>query len=481
MADISGLNSVTVDKWGTKENGNDCYWNIAKNQSGSDATTEEIANLTQQIQEYNVEYNDDVQTKEDTIYEGEEILLPLDCSIDEISSGVETATSDVSDATSKVETATSELASAEAECTSAAEYLAEVQSEYDAASADADNRPDLAGIKGKLDNAKQAAADALNAKNEAQTKLDNEKTNLEDKKTKLEELKTELEELKTEYSDKKDQYEEELAQIDTLISDCSEKIDDAEQKLEAAKQEQENAQAYDTVAEQAGFEKDENGDYQVPEDGSASIKDVVVSMVDGKLTKSIIYTDGTIVKIDENGNTTTDKSACKNTDKSEPTEDEIRQYVANNNGGVDKNDDNSKYDVNNDGRIDNFDIAYKHGNKENSNDTKAADSTPDEAVPNNQNKENVNNKPKEDDNNSNGEQEDPQIIKDIDRITNYEQGDENQLTDMQNFAEQYDSKEEAKAEVDEAFENAQGGKINGHTKEEYYNVIDQAYSQVQQQ
>ena len=307
---ISALNSIKVDAWGTGEK-NDCYWNIAANQLGEGASTQEINALCQELQKYNQEKNTAIQKQGDMLNAGDQVFIPLEYAMDEIETNVSAKQEEVTTAQGELETAQGELSTASGEVNSALSAYNSAMAAYQGAAEDADNKDDL---KSAMDDAKQAYLDAVQKQEEAQAKVEEKQQEIETKKGELEQYKTELSELKEEYAEEQEEYETELNKLDEQIASLDTSIQETETSLEQAKAEQQAAASQQEDAKNLGVTKDGEGNYTLddsnltPEQLEAAAinsenmmtakeyagKEVTEEkIIDGGRTKSVTYADGT--------------------------------------------------------------------------------------------------------------------------------------------------------------------------------------------
>ena len=306
---ISALNSIKVDARGTGER-NDCYWNIAANQLGEGASTQEINALCQELQKYNQEKNTAIQKQGDMLNAGDQVFIPLEYAMDEIETNVSAKQEEVTTAQGELETAQGELSTASGEVNSTLSAYHSAMEEYQNASEDADKN----SLKSAMDDAKQAYLDAVQKQEEAQAKVEEKQQEIETKKGELEQYKTELSELKEEYAEEQEEYETELNKLDEQIASLDTSIQETETSLEQAKAEQQAAASQQEDAKNLGVTKDDEGNYTLddsnltPEQLEAAAinsenmmtakeyagKEVTEEkIIDGGRTKSVTYADGT--------------------------------------------------------------------------------------------------------------------------------------------------------------------------------------------
>ncbi len=281
MGDNFSLNSVKVDAWGSVQNGNDCWWNIAKNQAGQGASASEINKIMNELIEYNAQKQEKNVTKNTALHTGEQIFIPLEYAMDEIKTGVETKVSEVTTASEAVTTAQTSLGEANKAVSSALSSYESAMSSLESIGEDGDK----SSAQAAANEAKQAYLDALAAQQAAQEAFTQAQTDLETKKGELESLKTELSELQTEYAEEKDEYKEQLAELDAQIAAIDQNITNTQGELDAAKEAAEatTAQQQQDAATELGVVKGDDGKLSL-EDKSSDELDKAETTSEGKVS-----------------------------------------------------------------------------------------------------------------------------------------------------------------------------------------------------
>lgn len=124
MADHASIASVKVESWVDKVDNNGSYWQVAAQQlyqtkGAENVTNQEIAQLTAQLQELN---------NNKALYDGDQMLIPYEYAVEEMTAANETAQNNLTDAQGKVSEAQGNLSEASANVSTALSALSAAQS-----------------------------------------------------------------------------------------------------------------------------------------------------------------------------------------------------------------------------------------------------------------------------------------------------------------------------------------------------------------
>lgn len=264
MSDDFLLNSIKVDKWNSVQNGNDCWWNIAKNQAGEGASATEINKIMEELQAYNAEKNSSVVRKNDVLHTGEQIFIPLEYAMDEIKTGVEAKVGEVTTAQTNFTTANDSLISANSEVATTLKNYETAKAAYDNIDS-ADNKTD---VENEFQEAKRLYLAALEAQAKAQKDYEAEQSILVQKQAELTSMKEELQSLQEEYADEKSEYEAELAELEAQIATIDEEIGAATTAMTDAEASMTTATADQEKAAELGAKQNEDGTFTIDEDAA---------------------------------------------------------------------------------------------------------------------------------------------------------------------------------------------------------------------
>jgi len=286
---MSDFGEVKVVGWGTQPTGqnNDCYWNIAANLKGEDATNAEIAELSQQLQGY--EKNKAELNAGDTVY------IPLEQAVTLATEGADAAQSSYESANTAATTASTNQASMLA----AYEYaLSNATKEEDVL--DSNNKP--TGEKKQVPD-----QDAINAAYDAwKAAYDEEQAaqkDLEDAQNKLDAAQQELTEAKQALVDEGEATQKELDEIDEQISQIKEQIEQAKEEQAVIDQ---NQSAGKNLSDAGKAPDCSNGrNLQDAKDmanialgaTSTGVKDTQIETRGKDTYKTVTYADGTVKEV----------------------------------------------------------------------------------------------------------------------------------------------------------------------------------------
>ena len=249
------MGQITTTNWGqVNEEGErfDCYWNIAKEQAGIDATDEEIAQICQELMELNAPLKAD-GTYDDTIYANQEILLPLEQTIEE-------AKETIAQETEKLNTAYNNLVSANSELAGLIQEVETAQTALNNASNETDRQSAYEQYQNALQN--------LSAKQKEIETLEQEVETAKQTCLQLKEGLTQLEEkyeAKVKESEELKKFNEQITQLDESIKTTEENIAKTKETYKADKNKANDIIGYAAVD---GYIKIGEDSAQTDENGS---------------------------------------------------------------------------------------------------------------------------------------------------------------------------------------------------------------------
>lgn len=238
----TNLGKVNTDKWKSKENANDCYWNIAKNQLGEGADNAEIQKAVNEMLELNASKNAATGQYNTVVYENQEILLNLQATIEQSGKEIETAYNELSSRQTEFSSLTSELKSANAT------YLTYLN-QYQEVQKTGDEEATVTAYNSYI----QALNNILVLKQEvekAQEEIKAAQENIEQLNEALKELQEEYEQKENVNKDLKKEFDEQIKKFEEDISKKEEEINSLKQ---SAKEETQLTQTYQDDAIKSGM------------------------------------------------------------------------------------------------------------------------------------------------------------------------------------------------------------------------------------
>ena len=312
---FSAQGTITADAWGTGKR-NDCYWNIAKNQLGEGASTEEIKALTEELIALNNEKAGKAGQRDIMIKDEQAVFLPLEYAMDEIKENVTNAqtaytetTAKVSEMQGKFTEATTAVNSSLTGLNTATGEMQAAQAALEGASEGDDNyaslQSALSDAEAKFQEALTAYQDAIAAQQEAQNELNTATEELETLAQNLQEFQQELQETMDEYNEEKEEYGEELNQLQQEVDNLTQQTQNVETELQNAKTAQENAQT-DIVKTQETvntvFTTNEEGEMELNPDALKTAAENITAIPEGEVPGA---NQGNLPEVGE-GDTVTD-------------------------------------------------------------------------------------------------------------------------------------------------------------------------------
>ena len=245
----TNIGRAKIDAWKSKDDANDCYWNLAKNQLGEGASNAEIYEVMNELVELNASKDEKTGEYNTIVYENQEVLLDLQSTINQ-------SNKEIDEALGEYETIQSNFSSLTSKLQEANKVYLEALNSYNAAVKSADEE----SIKTVYSAYIQALDNLLSLKEE----VENAQKDLDSSKENVEELKNALNELKEEYEQKESLNKELKSQFDKQIKDFEDKISAKQKEIETIKEtaqkEIETAQKnQDAAVSSAMVNQDEEG------------------------------------------------------------------------------------------------------------------------------------------------------------------------------------------------------------------------------
>lgn len=245
----TNIGRAKIDAWKSKDDANDCYWNLAKNQLGEGASNAEIYEVMNELVELNASKDEKTGEYNTIVYENQEVLLDLQSTINQ-------SNEEIDEALGEYETIQSNFSSLTSKLQEANKVYLETLNSYNAAVKSADEE----SIKTVYSAYIQALDNLLSLKEEVK----NAQKDLDSSKENVEELKNALNELKEEYEQKESLNKELKSEFDKQIKDFEDKISAKQKEIETIKEtaqkEIETAQKnQDAAVSSAMVNQDEEG------------------------------------------------------------------------------------------------------------------------------------------------------------------------------------------------------------------------------
>lgn len=245
----TNIGRAKIDAWKSKDDANDCYWNLAKNQLGEGASNAEIYEVMNELVELNASKDEKTGEYNTIVYENQEVLLDLQSTINQ-------SNKEIDEALGEYETIQSNFSSLTSKLQEANKVYLEALNSYNAAVKSADEE----SIKTVYSAYIQALDNLLSLKEE----VENAQKDLDSSKENVEELKNALNELKEEYEQKESLNKELKSEFDKQIKDFEDKISAKQKEIETIKEtaqkEIETAQKnQDAAVSSAMVNQDEEG------------------------------------------------------------------------------------------------------------------------------------------------------------------------------------------------------------------------------
>ena len=245
----TNIGRAKIDAWKSKDDANDCYWNLAKNQLGEGASNAEIYEVMNELVELNASKDEKTGEYNTIVYENQEVLLDLQSTINQ-------SNKEINEALGEYETIQSNFSSLTSKLQEANKVYLETLNSYNAAVKSADEE----SIKTVYSAYIQALDNLLSLKEE----VENAQKDLDSSKENVEELKNALNELKEEYEQKESLNKELKSEFDKQIKDFEDKISAKQKEIETIKEtaqkEIETAQKnQDAAVSSAMVNQDEEG------------------------------------------------------------------------------------------------------------------------------------------------------------------------------------------------------------------------------
>ncbi len=245
----TNIGRAKIDAWKSKDDANDCYWNLAKNQLGEGASNAEIYEVMNELVELNASKDEKTGEYNTIVYENQEVLLDLQSTINQ-------SNKEIDEALGEYETIQSNFSSLTSKLQEANKVYLEALNSYNAAVKSADEE----SIKTVYSAYIQALDNLLSLKEE----VENAQKDLDASKENVEELKNALNELKEEYEQKESLNKELKSEFDKQIKDFEDKISAKQKEIETIKEtaqkEIETAQKnQDAAVSSAMVNQDEEG------------------------------------------------------------------------------------------------------------------------------------------------------------------------------------------------------------------------------